>query len=336
MREIWTLVEVSGEKILRASQEALCEAVRQGRQLRVRTTALVLGSRIPGQILERLGTFGPDRVLVVDNEAVSSFSPNAYTDALEQLLAAHKPDVLLMGSSVLSREVAPRLACRLGCGLVTEATFLNPQDDGFLVTRSAFRPHASMIVSFQRQGLQIITLAAKVMDVETAGPFSYAIEYVTQPLSFTSDTVRVEDTIKEISAHLDLTDAEVIVAGGRGMQSKDHFDLLDELAEVLGGAVGASRMAVDMKWRPKECMVGMTGKIVSPGLYVACGISGAIQHVMGMQSSETIVAINTDPHAPIFRIATLGIVGDVRDVLPVMIESFRKAGAEAERQEYSA
>ncbi|MBI4830934.1 MAG: electron transfer flavoprotein subunit alpha/FixB family protein [Candidatus Lindowbacteria bacterium] len=335
MRELWTFAEISGERILRASQEALCEAVRQGRQLRVRTTALVLGSQIPGQILERLGTFGPDRVLALDNEALSSFSPDAYTDALEQLLAMYKPDVFLMGSSVLSREVAPRLASRLGCGLVTEATFLNPQDNGFLATRSAYRPHASMIVSFAKQGSQIIVLAPKVMDVETAGPRSCAVEYVAEPLIFRGQATQIEDMIREIPASLDLTDANVIISGGRGMQSKENFSLLDELAEVLGGAVGASRMAVDMKWRPKECMVGMTGKMVSPDLYVACGISGAIQHIMGMQSSESIIAINTDPHAPIFRIATLGIVGDVRDVLPVMIESFREASAKANRQECS-
>src|SRR5512143_944440 len=154
MREIWALVEVSDEKVLRTSQEALCEAVRPGRQLRVRTTALVLGSRIPQRLIEEIGKYGPDRVLTAEGEAFSACSPEACTHWLEQLLRAHKPDVLLVGSSVMSRQVVSRLACRLGCGLVTEATFLRPHDDGFVVTRPAFRPHASMVVSFRKRGVQ--------------------------------------------------------------------------------------------------------------------------------------------------------------------------------------
>jgi electron transfer flavoprotein alpha subunit len=201
------------------------------------------------------------------------------------------------------------------------------------VTRSAYRPHASMIVAPMDAGLQIVTLAPKVMDAEEADPVDgLCVEAVKGPPNLLDSPVYMEERIREIPSQLDITDAEVIVAGGKGMQNEEGFSLLDELAEVVGGTVGATRMAVDRKWRSRESMVGVTGKMVSPEVYIACGISGAIQHVMGMRSSQTILAVNTDPNAPIFRIATLGIVGDVREVLPVMIGSFREMKAKAEAE----
>jgi electron transfer flavoprotein alpha subunit len=223
---------------------------------------------------------------------------------------------------------------------VTEATYLHHQPDGFHVTRAAFRPHVSMIFSFWSPDLCMITLAPKVMEVERIGPVGrFAIETLGlrhRPLLSQKDTVKVERVVREMPSQVDLSDAEVVVAGGKGMQAGENFRLLEELADLLGGTVAATRMAVDMKWRSRDSMVGVTGKVVSPGLYVACGISGAIQHLMGMQSAETIIAINTDPNAPIFRVATLGIVGDAREVLPVMIDAFREARSDADRQENSA
>ena len=340
MAEICVFVEYVGEKILRVSQEAVSEAVRHAGKFDARCNALVLGHRVPSKVLEDLRRFGVDRVLVCEEESLSEYSTERYTDRLEQILQDQAPDLLLMGSSALTRDLAPRLSARLCSGLVTEATFLNPQRGGLQVTRTAYRPHASMIFSFQAKGPAIVTLAPKIAEVERAPSkdrFTLETpEFRGKTLSLRVDRVNIEQAVREIPSQVDLEDAEVIVAGGKGMQAGENFRLLEDLAEVLGGTVGASRMAVDLKWRPRESMVGVTGKVVSPGLYVACGISGAIHHLMGMQSSETIVAINTDPNAPIFRIATLGILGDVQDVLPVMIDAFRKAAAEADRQERSA
>ena len=333
MIDIWAYVEMAAGKVLRPSQEALSEAVRQGRQLRGRTTALVLGHGIPKEVLEAVGRYGPDRILVLDDELLSEYGTEPYAACIETLLQEHKPDAFLLGSSVVSRDLAPRLSARLKSSLVTEATFLNPQGGRWMVTRSAYRPHASMIVAPVDTGLQIITLAPKVMDAEEAGPADgLSIQALEGPQNLKGSHVRMEERIREIPSQLDITDAEVIVAGGKGMQNEEGFALLDELAEVVGGTVGATRMAVDMKWRSRESMVGVTGKMVSPEVYIACGISGAIQHVMGMRSSQTILAVNTDPNAPIFRIATLGIVGDVREVLPVMIGSFREMKAKAGAQ----
>ncbi len=331
MAEIWAYVEISGEKILRASQEALSEAVRQGRQVRGRTTALVVGHEIPRETLQAIGRFGPERLLVLEDPGLSEYETEPYAGCIADLLREHKPDLFLLGGSVVSRDLAPRLSTRLKCSLITEATFLNPQGERYRITRSAYRPHASMILAPKEPGPQIVTLAPKVMDSEEAGVRNdFAVQDLQGPRRLERDDVRVVERVREIPSKLDITDAEVIVAGGRGMQSEEGFALLDELAEVLGGTVGATRMAVDLKWRSRESMVGVTGKVVTPEIYFACGISGAIQHVMGMRSSQTIVAVNSDPNAPIFRIATLGIVGDVHEVLPVMIDSFRKTKARAD------
>jgi len=333
VKDIWAYVEMAAGKVLRPSLEALSEAVRQGRQLRARTTALVLGHGIPEEVLGTVGRYGPDRMLVLDDERLCDYGTEPYAACIETLLQEHKPDAFLLGGSAVSRDLAPRLSARLKSSLITEATFLNPQGGRWMVTRSAYRPHASMIVAPVDTGLQIITLAPKVMDPEEAeSPHRLSVEAVEAAQNLRRSPVHIEERIREIPSQLDITDAEVIVAGGKGMQNEEGFALLEDLAEVVGGTVGATRMAVDMKWRSRESMVGVTGKMVSPEVYIACGISGAIQHVMGMRSSQTILAINTDRNAPIFRIATLGIVGDVREVLPVMIRSFREMKARAEAQ----
>ena len=332
MKDIWAFIELSNEKINRSSQEALCEAVRQSRQLNGIATALILGPAIPEGLPTEVNNFGPDRVIILEDRVFST-STSAYVQCIEHLLLSQRPDMLFFGSTPLSREIAPRLSARLRCGLVTEATYVHNPGERTLVTRPAYRPHASMIVSFQKQDIKMILLASKVMDVEKIGPHgSLSVERLSIPTNIATDPVYVEEVIHEIPSQVDLVDAEVIVAGGKGMQDREHFRLLDELAEVLGGRVAATRMAVDLKWRSRESMVGVTGKVVSPDLYIACGISGAIQHVMGMRSSQTIIAINTDPGAPIFRIASLGIVGDVREVVPVMTESFKQIKAHTTEQ----
>ncbi|MEW6440590.1 MAG: electron transfer flavoprotein subunit alpha/FixB family protein [bacterium] len=334
MQEIWTLVEIAGEKILRSSAEALSEAVRQARQVKGRATVLVLGPQVTERTLQELRSYGPDRVCVVEDAALAEYSTEGFACCIARVLRQERLDLFLFGSSVVARDVAPRVAGRLGWSLVTEATYLHPQGDRVVVTRPAYRPHASMLATSRSPGPQMVILAPKVMDVEKPGPGpSWSLDRSSGPLSFRSSQVRVLERVQEIPSQVDLTDAEVIVAGGKGMMSGENFRFLAELAELLGGTVGASRMAVDAKWSPRESMVGVTGKLVSPELYIACGISGAVQHVMGMKSAQTIVAINSDPTAPIFRISTLGIVGDVRQVLPAMIESFKQARAQAAPRE---
>jgi electron transfer flavoprotein alpha subunit len=272
VKEIWAYVEMAAGKVLRPSQEALSEAVRQGRHLQARTTALVLGHGIPEEVLGTVGRYGLDRILVLDDEHLSDYGTEPYAACIETLLQEHKPDAFLLGASAVSRDLAPRLSARLKSSLVTEATFLNPQGGRWMVTRSAYRPHASMIVAPVDTGLQIVTLASKVMDAEEAGPSDgLSVQTFTGPQNLPDCHVRMEEQIREIPSQLDITDAEVIVAGGKGMQNEEGFALLEDLAEVVGGTVGATRMAVDMKWRSRESMVGVTGKMVSPEVYIACG-----------------------------------------------------------------
>ncbi|MEW6440547.1 MAG: electron transfer flavoprotein subunit alpha/FixB family protein [bacterium] len=334
MLEVWALVEIAGEKILRSSAEALSEAVRQARQVKGRATALVLGPRVTERTVQELRSFGSDRLVLLEHEALAGDTTESFALSIEGILRQERPDLFLFGSSVVGREVAPRLASRLRLSLVTEATYLHAHGDRFVVTRPAYRPHASMLAAAQARGPQMVILASKVMDIEKPGPSpSCSPDRLSGPFSFRSSPIRVLERVQEIPSQVDLTDAEIIVAGGKGMMSGENFRFLAELAELLGGTVGASRMAVDARWSPRESMVGVTGKLVSPELYIACGISGAVQHVMGMRSAQTIVAINTDPTAPIFRISTLGIVGDVREVLPAMIESFKQAKTRAASRE---
>lgn len=324
VKNIWAFVELSKEKINRSSEEALSEAIIFSRQVKGISTALILGSAVSERLLAEIETYGPDRVMIIEHDILSS-STSGYVHCIEYLVSRNKPNMLFFGSTPLSREVAPRLSARLRCGLVTEATYLHNSGDKLLVTRHAYRPHASMIVSFQDKDLQMIMLAPKVMDVNKMGPCSpFLLEKVGAPLNMPQDRVRIEEVIFELPSQVDLTDADVIVAGGRGMQDKNQFRLLDDLAQVLEGKVAGTRMAMDLKWCSRDSMVGITGTIVSPDLYIACGISGAIQHVMGMRSSRNIIAINIDPNAPIFRIASLGIIGDIAEVLPVITKSFKQ------------
>ncbi len=332
--DIWALVEVTDGRVARVSAEALSEAVRLAAQVRGLSTALVAGSDPDEPLLKDILSHGPDRVLVLENQAFSGVEVPPYTDLLERLVRSRRPDALFLGSTTAARDFAPRLAARLRCPIATEVSYVNPQGTLTLFTRPAYRPHASMILRPRQAGFHLVLLAPGAMDIEKPGPKpSAAVERVCSSLAFEPGPVRVLERVREIASAVDLTDAEVIVAGGRGMQSREHFQLVAELAEVLGGTVGASRMAVDAKWCGRDRMVGVTGKIVAPELYVACGISGAVQHVMGMKGARSVIAINTDPSAPIFKIATLGILGDVREVLPPMIEALRRVRAQRESAE---
>lgn len=332
--EIWALVEGSGARVVRVSAEALSEAVRQATLARGVSSALVARCDPDEVLLEDILSHGPDRILLLEGQALSEADVPFPLDALERLVRFRQPTALLLGKTSPARDFASRLAARLRCPLATEVSYLDPQGPVTFFTRPAFRPHASMILKPKQPGFHIVVLASGATDIERPGPKPGAtVERISYSFPFQRDPIRVLESVREIASAVDLTDAGVIVAGGRGMQSEAHFSLLHELAEVLGGTVGASRMAVDAKWCARDRMVGVTGKVVAPELYIACGISGAVQHVMGMRGARSVIAINTDPTAPIFKIATFGIVGDVRDVLPPLIAALRKARSRRESRE---
>jgi electron transfer flavoprotein alpha subunit len=228
-----------------------------------------------------------------------------------------------MSNSILARDLAPRLAARLDIGLLADCTEMSLENGILVVSRPVFGGKAIAQVQGKQGVLPFATIRPNVIPVkEVDPPASAAVERV--PAQLGEIRSKVKEVIQEVQGKVDLTEAEVIVAGGRGMKNGENFKILEDLAEVLGGTVGASRSAVDSGWRSHSDQVGQTGKVVNPKLYIACGISGAVQHLAGMGTSRTIVAINTDPEAPVFQKADYGIVGDLFTVVPLLTEELKK------------
>ena len=295
----------------KSSYEVVSEGRRLADQAHASLAAVVLGSGVLAAAGE-LKQYGADGVLVCDAPELADFDSDRFTPILNGIVAARKPDIILFSSSVRDKHLATRLAARLDAGLAMECTGLALDGQCLTATRSMYGSKLVAKVSLTGRP-KIATLRSNVFPaatVEKAGEIE-RIEVELAP-----SRVRLVEK-KQRVVKMDLTEADVVVSGGRGMGGPD-YGVIENLAGLLGGAVGASRSAVDEGWRPHADQVGQTGKVVSPKLYVACGISGAIQHISGMSMSGCIVAINKDPDAPIFRYADYGIVGDLFDVVPAI------------------
>ncbi len=306
------------------SREALGEAVRLAATLGGEVVGVCPCAADPG--VAALGDAGADRVLVAANPAFARYDGTGYAAAVAKAVEAVKPAVLLFAGSSMGRDLAPRVAARLGVGLASDCTALALDAGALVATRPVFAGKALQKLRFPRTPA-VATLRPKLFaPVAGAGKAGAA-----QPLDVAVETPRAK--VRELAAQaggkVDLTEAEIIVSGGRGMKGPEHFTLIEDLASALGATVGASRAVVDAGWRPHSEQVGQTGKTVSPKLYVAVGISGAIQHLAGMSSSRCIVAINKDPEAPIFKIADYGVVGDLFEVVPALTEAVRKLNSHA-------
>lgn len=269
--------------------------------------------------------YGADRVIVAKNDKLQSFTPDGYTQAILQVIEAENPDGLILGHTAIGKDVSPRLAGKLNAGLVSDAVSLETDAEEAIFTRPIYSGKAFEKVQI-KEGFLLATIrpnniAPLEKDESRSGDVA-AIAVEIKDLR----TI-VKEVIRKTAGGIDLSEAKVIVAGGRGAKSAEGFKLLEELADVLGGAVGASRGACDAEYCDYSLQIGQTGKVVTPELYFACGISGAIQHVAGMSSSKVIVAINKDPEASIFSIADYGIVGDMFEVVPLLIEEFKKIAA---------
>jgi electron transfer flavoprotein alpha subunit len=311
--EILVLTERSGGMPRKATLELLTLARRLGEP-----AALVLGAS-DDAIVKVLGEHGASRVYLVDDPDIDSFLVAPAAEALVQVVRGTAPAAVLVTSSREGTEVTARAAVRLDSGIITEAVDVAPDDGGPLVTQSVFSgtwTTQSQVV----RGTPIITVRPNCV-TPAVSPVDPAVETITVEISESARGARVtERTPRTSSSRPDLADATVVVAGGRGMGSSEAFGLLERLADELGGAVAASRAATDLGWYGQDFQVGQTGKTVTPQLYLASGISGAIQHRAGMQGSRTIVAINKDANAPIFDIADFGVVGDAHVVLPALID----------------
>ena len=301
-----------------------------GRQLadqqKVPLSAVLLGSAMDGAA-EDLVSYGADLVYRVDDPALEFFTDEIYGNILEDVIREHKPEIVLAGATAIGRSFIPLVATALATGLTADCTQLaiRPEDGVLLQTRPAFGGNIMATIECPYTRPQMATVRPRVMKTTTPDPDRRGdiIDYRPQAERLQS-RVRVLRNVLEEQDQINITEGDIIVAGGRGLDNEKGFELIRQLADAVGGAVGASRAAVDSAWIQYPHQVGQTGKTVNPKLYIACGISGAIQHVVGMQSSETIVAINKDPHAPIFDVATYGIVGDLFEVVPKLIEKIKE------------
>lgn len=274
---------------------------------------------------ETIKGFGPDVLLVADDAKLQSFSAEAYAVASQALLAkVPEPRAVLAPATSLGRELIPRLAALAGGTVASDCTEVAPRDGGGLVaTRPIFGGRASLVVELPSLPMVSLRPNAFASEPHPSTPRVESVEL--PPLPPTASQLVVEKTLVTRSDTPELTEAPIIVSGGRGMKGPENFVLIEKLARVLGAGVGASRAVVDAGWRPASEQVGQTGKVVSPNLYIAVGISGAIQHLVGMSSSRCIVAINKDPAAPIFKVANYGVVGDGLTIVPALTASVAKA-----------
>jgi len=297
------------------------ETVSEGRRiadgLGADLCTVVVGSGIEG-IAGELGKYGPDKILVADDPALADYTTSAYTNVIADLIQSTDPAVIIIGASAQGKDLSARLAARLDAGLAMDCTAVKLDDGKLICTRPMFGGKIFADVEFD-SAIQIVGIRPNVMDI-AENPKECAIEKPAVQVGDVKTTV-VEKSM-DTGDKIELTEADIVVSGGRG--TAGEFGAIEQLADAFGGAVGASRSAVDEGWRPHSDQVGQTGKVVSPGLYVACGISGAIQHLAGMSTSKFIVAVNKDPEAPIFSKADLGIVGDMFEVVPAMTEEVKK------------
>jgi electron transfer flavoprotein alpha subunit len=328
---VWVVAELTSDgQLSETSQELLTPARRLGDKLGQPVTGVIIGGSKDTSAAEaQFGQLGANQVIVLKGDALSDYQVEAYTAALSEVMNQKKPNIVLLGATTTTADFAPRVAIRTQGGLITNASDLDLNASGAVeVTRSCFAESLLSSVTASARP-QLITVKKKAFPKPVAdGGHSASVEAVTPPIS---DIAGVQGRVKLVSVQQGeskgtkkLEEADIIVSGGRGLKGPENFHLVEELAAALGGAVGASRAVVDAGWRPHAEQVGQTGKTVSPKVYFALGISGAIQHLVGMNTSQIIIAINRDENAPIFKNADFGIVGDTTEIVPELIRTIKE------------
>lgn len=269
-----------------------------------------------------LAQFGANKVYIVTNEELNTYSTDGFSQALTEVYNKINPDAILIGHTAMGRDLAPSVAARLGLGLISDCTGVEVNGEEVIFVRPVY---AGKLFQKKKVKEGVIFATIRPNNIELAEANTQNVAAVEE-LQVTIKDIRtiIKDVVKKTSGKVDLTEAKIIVSGGRGVKSAEGFKPLYELAEELGAAVGASRAACDSGYCDYSMQVGQTGKVVTPDLYIACGISGAVQHLAGMSNSKIIVAINKDPDAPIFKVADYGIVGDLFEVVPMLTEEFKK------------
>ncbi|MHC4944748.1 MAG: electron transfer flavoprotein subunit alpha/FixB family protein [Planctomycetota bacterium] len=318
---ILAFAEQRNGNLRKTAFEVVSAAAELASQKQGEVVALLIGSGVESLAAE-LGKYGAAKVLVYDDAAFGDYTGEAYGAAAANAVEKTAPCAALFPHSSLGKDLAPRAAAKAGTSLIADCVELKSEGDKFAARRPIFAGKAFAWTE-SSAGIFFASLRPNVFTPKESGGDAQA-----EKVDFTPDSgdlkVKLKEFAKTAGDRVELTEAEIIVSGGRGLKGPENYNIIEDLAQALRGAVGASRAAVDAGWRPHADQVGQTGKTVSPTVYIACGISGAIQHLAGMSSSKVIVAINKDPEAPIFKLADYGIVGDLFEVVPALTEEFRK------------
>jgi electron transfer flavoprotein alpha subunit len=322
---VWVFAEQRSGKVTSVAYELLGAGKKLADELHTELSAILFGA--PESEAQELIRWGADKVYFSKDNIFERFNDEPYAQMLTSLIKEHRPEIVLAGATPIGRSFIPRVAARLRTGLTADCTALeiDKETGNLLQIRPAFGGSIMATILCPNNRPQMATVRPRVMK---RGQYneSRVGEIINGKADGISSRTRVLDTIKEVSdITVNLQEADIIVSGGRGLGDPKGFKLIEELAEVLGAAVGASRAAVDSGWIPYRHQVGQTGKTVCPKIYFACGISGAVQHLVGMQSSDIIIAINKNPEAPIFNVATFGIVGDLYEIIPLLIKKIKEA-----------
>ena len=325
---VWVFAEQREGKAQSVAFELLTEGKKLADTLKTELCAVLCGDQSIEEEVDLLFSYGADKVYLITHPELKHYHTAPYTRAIAEAITKYKPEIMLLGATTMGRDLAARLAIRVGAGLTADCTGLGIEKGLLQQTRPAFGGNIMATIQTPKHRPQMATVRPKVfkkVKIQNVKIKSNESIIKFSPVLQPEDlVVKLLEIVEDESVKVNLAEAEIIVSGGRGLQEAKNFKLIEDLAAILGGAVGASRATVDAGWISAHHQVGQTGKTVSPKLYIACGIAGKIQHLAGMQSSDTIVAINKDPDAPIFKVATYGIVGDLFEYVPLLTRKLKE------------
>ncbi len=321
MGKILAFIETRDNKIKNSGFETASAAAKIAAETGSEIEALLIGSNLSA-VSALPGEYGIKKVLIAEDSRLEKFSTTAYSKIIAEAAEQRGADIIILNATAMGKDISPRVAARLEAGLAADCTDLRVDGGTIIATRPVYAGKAYIDLKIN-SAVKIYSLRPNVFKPVKTDGISSEVEKLSLTLTDEDFKVQVKEVVVS-DEKLDVTEANVVVSGGRGLKGPENFHLVEELAKVLGGAAGASRAIVDAGWRPHSDQVGQTGKTVAPSLYIAVGISGAIQHLAGMSSSKCIVAINKDKDAPIFQVADYGIVGDALEIVPALTEEFKK------------
>ncbi len=326
---VWVIAEHYKNKIHPVAYQLLGRGRELADELKVDLSLVVLGADFD-DYMEELSQYGEDEIIYVKSKILKDYYSDLYVKTLTELIQESKPEIILIGATPTGRDFAPRVAKRLNAGLTADCTGLDIDSEtgNLLQTRPTFGGNIMATIRTPNSRPQMATVRPGIFKTPEKTKKDVNIRKIDYDYKEKDSVTKIVKIINRVKTKVNLEDAEIIVSGGRGVGSKKNFKIIEELAEAINAEVGGSRVAVELNWIDHARQVGQTGKTVSPKLYIACGISGAIQHIVGMQSADIIVAINKDENAPIFKVAHYGIVGDLHKVIPTLIEEIKKVKSE--------